>query len=372
MKLMLASLMTMTLLVPSARVARACGAGGVTTHVDTTIGADAQRIFISVHDGVTDIVTQIGVPATNADYGVVIPVAAQPTLDSVPVMSAELDALFSATAPSVLMQSGNGGGCGCPLVAGGANKGDIGGPPGGTQVSEPVTIGPVTAVTLTADTGDAINAWLADNGFVIPPAQQSIVAQYAATGRYFIAIRRSDTAADGGPSSVGLHFTLPGDQRGLPLPFSRIGAAGTVGFTIVVAADDFVAPRPPFATLTLNSLVAEILRTSGYAAAMSDAVAKHDGHAFVIEGTWTAAELAQDRIESLRPFIKTDARLTRLSTLMQAAALDSDAFIDQPFTGTAPRRIYVERTTSSPRTPRLALGVGLLAAAALLRRRPRR
>ena len=93
------------------------------------------------------------------------------------------------------------------------------------QVSQPVTIGPVTAVTLTADTGDAINAWLGDNGFVIPAASQSIVDAYAGPGRYFIAIRRSDTAATGGPTSVGLHFTLGGDERGLPLRFARLGAA---------------------------------------------------------------------------------------------------------------------------------------------------
>ena len=293
-------------------------------------------------------------PATNADYGVVIPVAAEPTLDPTPVMAAELDVLFSATAPSVLAQSGSGGGgCGCPLATGGANKGG-GGPPGGTQVSEPVTIGPVTAVTLTADTGDAINAWLADNGFAISAADQPLVAAYAATGRYFIAIRRSDTAADGGPSSVGLHFTLPGDQRGLPLRFSRIGAAATVGFTIVVAADGFVAPAAPFATLTLDNLVAETLRTSGYAAAMSDAIARRDGHAFVIEGTWTDADLARDRIDSLRPFIPAGAHLTRLSTLLQAAALDSDAFLDQPFTGTAPRQIL--RSNARARPPTTAAG----------------
>ena len=104
----------------------------MTTHADTTIAADAQRIFISVHDGVDRHVTQIGVPATNADYGVVIPVAAEPTLDPTPVMAAELDVLFSAdSAPSRPSQQsgGSGGGCGCPLATGGANNGG-GGPPG--------------------------------------------------------------------------------------------------------------------------------------------------------------------------------------------------------------------------------------------------
>ena len=97
------------------------------------------------------------------------------------------------------------------------------------RVSEPVAIGPVTAVTLTADTGDAVNAWLADNGFVIPAADQALVADYAGPGRYFIAIRRSDTAATQVPSSVGVHFTLAGDQRALPMRFARLGAAPTVG-----------------------------------------------------------------------------------------------------------------------------------------------
>jgi hypothetical protein len=373
MRRTLALLIVVTSLLPAARAARACGAGGVTTHADTTIAADAQRIFISVHDGVTDIVTQIGVPATTADYGVVIPVAAEPTLDPTPVMSSELDVLFSATAPSILVQTGDGGGgCGCPLATG-SNKGGGGAPTrGGTQVSEPVTIGPVTAVTLTADTGDAINAWLADNGFAISPADQPIVAAYAATGRYFIALRRNDSAADGGGSSVGLHFTLPGDQRGLPLRFSRIGSAATVGFTVLVAADDYVAPASPFATLTLNNLVAETLRRSGYAVAVSDAVAQHGGHAFVVEGTWTDADLARDRIDSLRPYIPTGAHLTRLSTLMPATALDTDAFLDQPLTRAAPRQIYVERTTPAHAPPRLAIGAGLLATAVMVRRRARR
>ena len=52
-------------------------------------------------------------------------------------------------------------GCGCIALGGGSTKGGNNGTPGGAQVSAPVTIGPVTAVTLTADTGDAINTWLA-------------------------------------------------------------------------------------------------------------------------------------------------------------------------------------------------------------------
>jgi len=371
MKLTLVLLMTVAAVFGPARAARACGGGVVSTPIATTIGADAQRIVISVHGGVTEVVTQIGVPATSADYGVLIPVPGEPTLDATPVMSAELDVLFSSTAPSIGTHADNGFSCGCPLASGSdSSKGGVE-PPPDTQVSEPVAIGPVTAVTLTASTGDAINAWLADNGFVIQPADQSIVSAYAGTGRYFIAIRRNDTAVDAGATSIGVHFTLAGDQRGLPLRFARIGAAASVGFTVLVVADDVVGPAAPFATLTLNDLSRATIRGTGYAAAMSEAIALHDNHAFVIEGVRTADDFRYSRIESLRALIPTGATLTRLSTLLPATALDADVTLDQPWAGPAPSIITVQRGRA-PGDPKLAFAFAAVALAAIARRRPRR
>lgn len=354
------------------RPARACG-GGVVTLPAATIGADAQRILISVQSGMTDVVTQIGVPATTADYGVLIPVPGQPTLDPTPVSSVELDTLFSATTPRIYTSSEGGGGCGCPLGAGSANRGGGSSSDGGTQVSAPVAIGPVTAVTLTADTGDAINAWLADNGFAIPAAEQAIVASYAGTGRYFIAIRRGDTTATGGATSVGVHFTLAGDQRGLPLRFARIGAGATVGFTVLVVSDAAVAPSAPFAALTLNDLNKSLLKSSGYPTALSAAVAAHANHAFVVEGVFPATTFAAYRIDSLRSFIPAGSSLTRVSTLVPGDALDMDVTLDQPFSGTAPSNIYVQRIGTPPRRPAFAFGIAFVAlAAAFVRRRARR
>ena len=351
------------------RAARACGGGLVTPAQVASIGGNAQRIFISVHDGMTDVVTQIGVPATTADYGALIPVPGQPTLDPNPIMSAELATLDSATQPRISAQSDDGG-CGCAPGGGSTKGGDNGG--SGVQVSAPVTIGPVTAVTLTADTGDAINTWLAQNGFAIPAASQSIVDAYAGTGRYFIAIRRSDTAATGAPTSVGVHFTLAGDNRGLPLRFVSLGAAASVGLTVFVVADDVVAPSAPFAALTLNDLDLITLRASGYTAAVSAAIAQHGNHAFVLEGTWTSAELASSPIPSLQPFIGSTQVLTRLSAIFPAAALDTDVVLDQPFADAVPRTRVVERTRTRGGSPRPGYGFALLAFAAVGMRRRRR
>jgi hypothetical protein len=371
MRLTLALLFMMAAVFAPPRAARACGGGVVTTPAQVaSVGANAQRIFISVHGGMTDVVTQIGVPTTAADYGVLIPVPSAPTLDPNPIMSAELETLDRTTQPVITAQSDDGG-CGCP-TGGGSTKGGSNGSRGGVQVSAPVTIGPVTAVTLTADTGDAINTWLADNGFAIPAASQAIVNTYAGTGRYFIALKRSDTAATGGPTSVGLHFTLSGDERGLPLRFISLGAAPSVGFTVFVVADDVVAPSAPFAALTIDDLDLIVLRTSGYSAAVSTAITQHGNHAFVIEGVWTSAELTRAPIPSLQPFIGSTQFLTRLSAVVPAVGLDMDVVFDQPFSSPVPRVRVVQRL-HAPGGPGFGHGFALLAIAAvgIRRRRPR-
>src|SRR5262245_15745661 len=185
MRFTLALLLIMGTLAPT-RAARACGGGLVSTH--GTVGADAQRIIISARDGTTDVITQIGVPATTADYGVLLPLPSEPTLDSTPIASADIDKLEKGTAPSISRFDNHAGGipvpdCGCGSDKGGANVGGD----SGVRVSQPVAIGPVTAVTLTADTDAAIISWLYDNDFVLAPADQALVASYAGPGRYFIA-----------------------------------------------------------------------------------------------------------------------------------------------------------------------------------------
>ena len=59
-------------------------------------------------------------------------------------------------------------------------------------------------------------------------------------------MRRADSDARGdapsGPSSLGIHFSLAGDQRTLPLRFARLGAAASVSFVVFVATPSAVGP----------------------------------------------------------------------------------------------------------------------------------
>src|SRR5439155_449209 len=90
---------------------------------------------------------------------------------------------------------------------------------------------------------------------------------------------RSSTTAP----SIGLHVTLDGDVRGLPLRFARIGAAVKVAFVVFVVAPEGVAPSAPFSALTLKDIDRSLVRSLGYAGAVQQAVAGHESLAFILE-----------------------------------------------------------------------------------------
>lgn len=330
-----------SLVLPEA--ARACGGGGiVSSQAPGRVGANAQRVLISVHnDGVggapdgTDIITQIVVPETTADYGALLPMPSEPTIDPEPVSIEELEQLDVQTAPQIVTtdysDDGGGSGCGCLGTTGGASRG--GDESKSVQRSEPVDIGPVTAVVLSGTT-DAVNAWLDENGFLISESDQATISDYA--GYYFVAIRRNERAAPGGPTSIGIHFAMQGDHRELPLRFASLGAAPTVAFTVFLASADLAGPSEPFTALTLDDLDGGILRSKGYPAAVEDVVRTHDHQAFVLESRFSGADLALSG--TVRSMVR--GTLTRMSTILPASALTEDAHFYVPYEGDVPNERY--------------------------------
>jgi MYXO-CTERM domain-containing protein len=141
---------------------------------------------------------------------------------------------------------------------------------------------------------------------------------------------------------------------------------------VFVVADDVVAPSAPFAALTVDDLDLIALRTTGYSGAVSAAVAQHGNHAFVLEGVWSSGALANAQIPSLKAFIASTQILTRLSSVVPAAGLDTDVVFDQPFSDPVPRVRVVEQVAAPGYGPGFGHGFGLLAIAAVGFRRRRR
>jgi hypothetical protein len=344
------------------------GSGGIVTAQRGGIGADAQRIFISVRRDSTDVVTQIVVPEAAADYAVLIPVPALPTLDPTPVATEDLATLDARTAPLIQREvKVEDEGCACfPVCCTADDRELVPARDINVQLTEPVPIGPVTAVVLSADAGAIVQGWLDDNGFALADEDRELVTEYSGPGKFFIAIRRSDTTTSG-PSSIGVHFTLPGDQRALPLRFARIGAAPTLAFTVFVAAPSFVAPSPPFVLLRLSDLDGDLVDDQGYAAAVEAAVAPRSGRAFVLEKVLYSGwrRLVTSRLVD---WADSDAKLTRLSTRLAAADLTTDVAFDVPYEG----GLGFDLILRAPATDVRGSDAGALFALALLARWRRR
>ncbi len=368
-----------------ARPAAACGGGGVTTTTNGGVVVNTQRVVFSVHDdGTTDIVVQITVPATNADYGVLIPVPSEPTLDDEPVSADDLETLDELTQPLIKsdVPEPDSGGSGCSCGTGGDDDAGSGaGATTGVSVGNPVDIGPVTAVSLTGTDADAVNGWLADNGFVIPDDRLDLLDSYVGDGRYFIAVKRNDSTADSAPSSIGIHYSLAGDYRQLSLAFARLGAASTVSFTVFVAKKPYlVRPSAPWTAISLGDLDAKLLRNGDYTDAVRLAVLANGSRAFVYEsatpksGLIGANALGGPPLSTGSPLLALfddDQWINRLSTVLDADALTEDASFDAPGPTTAPvRERYVLRATPAVKYASigwfLALGAGRM-----LRRRGR-
>jgi hypothetical protein len=356
------------------RAADACGAGGVvSTSRSGSVGSNAQRVILAVDEGAasgsakTDVVVQLGVPETTESYGALLPVPSEPTLDPNPISASELDQLDEATAPTIVSQQGTSGssGCGCGAV-GAAN--DKNGEQPGVRASAPVNIGPVTAVTL-AGTAAAVSAWLGENGFTVGAADQEMIARYenGYNGGYFIAIRRNE-AVTYGPSSVGVHFTMAGDHRGLSLRFASLGAPATVAFTVFLVTNETTGPSAPFTALTLDSLNPEIIRHAGYAQAVRGAVQANGNRTFVIESSTPVSELPS--LSAKRFF--TGSTVTRLTTVLPSSALTVDAVFDTPFEQDVPSVLFVQSSVESGYRTASMASLPALLLLGLARRRRRR
>lgn len=347
--------------------ALACGGGGVTSNLGVT--TNAQRIFMSVRAaGTTEIVAQITVPQTSADYGVLIPVPSEPTLDSEPVSKADLDALDSATVPVISSGTDDSGGSGCGCIGAGS-MGSGKGADRSVTASSAVTIGPVVAVSLTGESGAAVRAWLADNGFSLAQNDASTLDRYVGKGKYFIAIRRSESAATGAPSSIGIHYTLAGDHRMLSLGFTRIGAAPKLSLTLFLTAPQTVGPSEPFEALTLNDLDATTLRRNDYALAVENAVAARASMAFVLESTTPSAALTTSA-PGLAHLIDEGSTITRATTVLLRERIQDDVVFGTPFEGDVPSRRHVSLEAERVRYASMG-ALGLLLMAGALRRRSR-
>lgn len=298
---------------------------------------DGQREFISAHADSTDIVEQVFVP-TAGEFGVLIPAPAQPTIDPNPVPASDLQALDDATRPTINLvkevpESGSGGGGGCSLGCGATGAAAAAPEDGGAilidtgvRTGPTLTVGPVNATPLTATTPEALNGWLAQNGFSFPDGGEAIVDSYVDAGAWFVALTQAaDAGIPDGGISVGIHYSVPAVQLGMQLRMASVGAGGTMAFTVFVVSESAVGPSNAKA-LTLDDLSTALLEQS-YAEAVESAVSSAGGRALLIEGEYPSSVAGGALAALVSP---SPGTLTRLSTLVTPAEMTYDPVLAPP------------------------------------------
>jgi len=147
----------------------------------------------------------------------------------------------------------------CPGLGGGGASGlaqsDIGGGAGmSVTVTKQENVGPYDSVQLHSTDTSALENWLAQNGFVIPAAEQPIIAAYVAEGFDFLAMKLLPN--QGVQAMRPVRVTTPGASLSLPLRMASIGTGATVGITIWVVSDGRYEPQNfPFFHIDDSALV---------------------------------------------------------------------------------------------------------------------
>ena len=196
----------------------------------------------------------------------------------------------------------------------------------------------------------------------------TLVNAYSGPGRYFIAIKRNETAPTNGPTSIGVHFRLPVAHAELPLRFARLGAASKVTFSVFLFRD-----RDLGSGCTLRNDHARRTERQAHPApglrcrSRSRFDAQRRNAVSVLEGSWRTL---RTRFPTYQPGGADSAfgmrSITRLATILSRESLEEDAHFTQTFVGDVPRERFVSANVD----------VGKASAAAvwlmLLLRRPKR
>jgi len=182
-------------------VARACGGFFCVqaTVAQPPVQSAERIVFVQEEDGTTEAIVQILYTGDPVDFSWIVPVEAEPTLDvSDPAMFDELDLLTQPTYQGTPAWSGDAGGCGVFPDDGGGSASlsaeGLGMDSSPVEIVSEQTIGFFATTVLTSEDPGALEAWLVDNDYEVPPGSSEIIAEYVDQGYYWVAVKLTPDA----------------------------------------------------------------------------------------------------------------------------------------------------------------------------------
>jgi MYXO-CTERM domain-containing protein len=239
---------------------------------------------------------QILYSGTASDFSWVLPI------DAIPTISVGTDRVFTQVAqltrptygattvvegeckpdPQTPGRDIDGGGTGTGGFTGSADASA-----GGVNVVFRGDVGPYDAAVLHSTTSAELLTWLADNGFVVSDTAKSIIDEYVALNKYFVAVKLLSGQETGAIQPVVLKFA--GEVPCVPLKLTAIAALADMPVNLYVLGESRAVPSNYF-EITLNQ--AKIDWFGGgqnYAAMVTAAANEAGGNAFIAEYAGTSS-----------------------------------------------------------------------------------
>jgi MYXO-CTERM domain-containing protein len=229
----------------TARPAQACG-GCFQPPAETQSGdviTDEKMIFVITPQSTT-LFDEIEYSGNPSQFGWVLPIKGPVTV------GLSSDALFqsleNATATTIVAPPlPTCPSCQCAFgAAGNASSGGSGGSSGsggGVTVISQQTVGPYDTVQLQSTNPQALNQWLAANGYVVPNGFAPVITEYVNESFDFLALKLQP--GQGVSAMRPVRVTTPGAGLSLPLRMVAAGTGAQVGVTVWVIADGRYEPQ---------------------------------------------------------------------------------------------------------------------------------
>jgi hypothetical protein len=225
----------------SAQIAAACG--GFFCNNNQPITQAAERIFFALDEGRIHMHVRIQYDGPPDQFGWLLPVPADSTLEVKLSTEALFDSLDQFYAPQFRVQRTFDDNCPPPPVAESAFDGDstqneAGG--GGVNVISREAVGPYDRVILQAQSVDELRAWLDDENFFIPEVIDAKLGPYVDRGQHFVAIKLLSSASTNDIAPLYLNFV--GSKPSIPIVPTSVAANPDMGVLVHLLYDQRSVP----------------------------------------------------------------------------------------------------------------------------------
>lgn len=268
------------------------------------VDQNAERVLFEVHDdGQITAIVEISYSGDAEDFSWVVPVPDTPSLDIVPLSA--LRVLDSATAPRFISPPTRcGGGFGLfanadsAFVAGGDARSVN---DGGVIVEDLPQVGPFDPEVISSGDAELLVEWLTENGYLITPEMEPMVASYVASGLKFLGMKLAPEAGvnDISPIKMTYDTDVPGVGQAaglpvLPLVLTAVAAEPEMGVIVFVLGNQrFEAAN--YANIEVDTdmvFMSPRTRQNNYYPLVSWLIDQNDGQAFITEMAAPTAEAA--------------------------------------------------------------------------------